>query len=236
MGDAESAEPWITVIGVVTDSLKSPLPKRSRGFLPLFSNRDQDRVSETVYLAAGQRPSRSWAILIRTEGTPLHLAPKVRTAIAAIDPDVPTVWITSMADQLAEATWDYRLFGTVFSLFGLVALLLAMIGLYAVMALSVRRRTHEIGLRMALGAQPNDALKLVMVDGLRQLGLGMVLGLGLAAGLARLLTALLFRVEPWDFTIFVGVATVLGLTAALACLVPARWAARVAPMVAIRYE
>ena len=132
--------------------------------------------------------------------------------------------------------WFIRVFGTMFMIFGFIALFLAAVGLYAVMAFSVSRRTREVGIRMALGAQGRDVVRMVFGQGLMQLGIGMAAGLALAVGVSRVLSILLFDVQPRDPVVFGAVAGVLTLAGLLACFLPARRATRVDPLVALRAE
>jgi ABC-type antimicrobial peptide transport system permease subunit len=127
-------------------------------------------------------------------------------------------------------------FSTLFVVFGAAALFLGAVGLYGVMAFYVSRRTQELGVRMALGAQASDVLKLVLKQGLFQLGLGLFLGLGIAALLSRGLEIILFEVEPWDPMIFILITLVLFAVGMLATYVPARRATLVDPVQALRYE
>jgi ABC-type antimicrobial peptide transport system permease subunit len=127
-------------------------------------------------------------------------------------------------------------FGTLFMVFGWVALFLAAIGLYGVMAFSVSRRRHEFGVRMALGASGQRILQLVLGQGLRQLALGIGLGLGTGMLLGRGLKLVLFGVNPSDVLVYAGTVTVLGLTGIVACLVPARRATRIEPLIALRSD
>jgi putative ABC transport system permease protein len=127
-------------------------------------------------------------------------------------------------------------FGTMFMIFGGVALFLAAIGLYAVMSFSVSRRTREVGIRMALGARAGDVIRMIFRQGVLQVVLGLVLGLAFAATVARFMSVILFQVQPRDPAVFGGVAALLAITGLCACLVPARRATRVDPLVALRSE
>jgi ABC-type antimicrobial peptide transport system permease subunit len=166
----------------------------------------------------------------------MSLAPAVRDAVASLDQDIPLYWVYSIKEALARPTWFYRVFGTMFMIFGGIALFLAGIGLYAVMAFSVSRRTRELGIRMALGAQGGDVVRLVMRQGAWQLGIGMFLGLLLALGVANLLQILLFETPPRDPMIFGSVVLVLVAAGFAACFIPARRATAVDPMEALRSE
>src|SRR5262249_30431264 len=139
-------------------------------------------------------------------------------------------FVRSLAEAIQRATWFYRVFGTLFMVFGAVALLLAAVGLYGVMSFSVRRRQQEVGVRMALGAETRQVVRMIFRQGARHV----LLGLAIARLLSNLLRMALFGVSPWDPTTFVLIVVVLVLTGAAACLVPARRAAAVSPLVALR--
>ena len=154
----------------------------------------------------------------------------------ATDPALPIYFVNSMDGVIQQSSWFYGVFGGLFMVFGFVALFLASVGLYAVMAFSVRRRTQEVGVRMALGAEGRDVLRLILRQGMTQLAVGAVIGLGLAWWLARALRVILFRVEPTDPLTFATILVTLALTGLLATIVPARRATRVDPAWALRYE
>jgi putative ABC transport system permease protein len=139
-----------------------------------------------------------------------------------------------MEEALARPTWFIRVFGTMFMIFGGIALFLAGIGLYAVMAFSVSRRTREVGIRMALGANSGNVVGMIFRQGMWQMGVGLALGLLMAAGVSQLLSNILFDVQPRDPVIFGGVVAVLAFAGLLACLIPARRATAVDPMIALR--
>ena len=141
-----------------------------------------------------------------------------------------------MEEALARPLWFIRVFGTMFMIFGGIALFLAAIGLYAVMSFSVSRRSKEVGIRMALGAQAGQVVRLVFRQGLWQLGVGVALGLVLAAAIGQATSVILFQVQPRDPQVFGAVVVVLLITGMLACLVPARRATRVDPLAALRSE
>jgi ABC-type antimicrobial peptide transport system permease subunit len=137
---------------------------------------------------------------------------------------------------MARQVWFIHVFGSMFMMFGFVALFLAAIGLYAVMSFSVSRRVREMGIRMALGAQAGDVVRIIVRQGVLQIVIGVVAGLAFAATLAQFLVVVLFQVQPRDPLIFGGVAVVLGLTGLGACLVPAWRATGVDPLTALRAE
>jgi ABC-type antimicrobial peptide transport system permease subunit len=149
---------------------------------------------------------------------------------------MPIYFVRTLEDSLLQGAWAFRVFGALFMAFGFSALFLATVGLYGVMAFSVRQRTQEIGVRMALGAAGSAVLAMFMRQGLWQIGIGLTLGIGIGAGLSRLMESMLFRVEPWDPVVFSTIAIVLATAALVACLIPARRAMRVDPLVALRYE
>ena len=200
--------PWTTVVGVVPDLMTtgSLLEERAEG----------------VYLPLAQRPPRFVNIAIRTRGEPQALTSMVREQVTAIDPDLPIYGVGTLARTIAGRTWFVGVFGGLFVVFGFAALVLAAVGLYGVMAFNVTRRWREFGLRMTLGAEPGDVRKLILRQGASQLGAGLVMGLALGIGLARLVEGFLYGLDPWDP---VAMAIVLGSTIAVgvaACLIPAR--------------
>jgi putative ABC transport system permease protein len=175
-------------------------------------------------------------VLIRSAADPLTLVPAVQDAIQKLDPNQPIFRITTMTQKLREITAERRFLALLLSIFAGTALVLAAIGLSGVISYSVRQRTHEIGIRMALGAQAADVLKLILAQGLKLALLGIVLGLLAAYALTRWLETLLFGVRPTDPLTFTVIAVVLTLVALLACWIPARRATKVDPMIALRTE
>jgi ABC-type antimicrobial peptide transport system permease subunit len=191
---------------------------------------------EGFYVPFEQADARFVSIAVRPRGDALSFAPSLRAEVLALDPDLPLYWERAMTGAIEEQTWFYWVFGTLFTTFGSVALLLASVGLYGVMSFGVRRRTAEVGIRMALGASAREVLGMVVRQGFWQLGIGLVLGLLLALGLGSLLEAILYQVEPTDPFTFVSIAATLLLTGLTACLLPALRAARIDPMIALRKE
>ena len=221
MGGKDSKAPWLTIVGVVPD---------------VYSGDPEEPRDERVYVPLAQNHGNFMSLAVRTNGPPLAIVPAVRDAVASINADIPIYWPYSMDEALARPLWFIRVFGTMFMIFGIIALFLASVGLYAVMAFSVSRRTREVGIRMALGARAPDVVRMVFRQGLLQLTIGMTMGLALALGVSRLLSMMLFDVQPRDPVVFGAVAGVLTIAGLLACLVPARRAARVDPLVALRAE
>lgn len=222
-GGDGSDEPWRTIVGVVPDM-----------YLQGVQNPDDDPAG--MYLPLAQSDARFTYLAIRSNGNPMTLANPARDAVASVDPHIPLYWVQSVQDAIDETTWYYRVFGALFAVFGFVALFLASIGLYGVMSASVASRTVEMGIRMALGAKGKDVVRLVLRQGLLQIGIGLVLGVGLAALLARGLDILLYEVGAWDPTTFLIIAAVIAATGLLAAWVPALRATRLEPMLALRYE
>jgi putative ABC transport system permease protein len=217
----ESKAPWMTIVGVTGD---------------VFTGDQQEPFSPVVFQPFAQTRSGFAYITARTASAPMSLTAGVRTAVAALNPDIPLYWVQTLDDAVAQRLWFVRVFGTMFVIFGGVALFLASVGLYAVMSFSVSRRIREVGIRMALGAQARDVVAMIFRQGIVQLGIGMTLGLAFAFGIARLLAVVLFQVEPRDPVIFSGVAAVLVGVGMMACLVPARRATLVDPLVALRSD
>ncbi len=210
---------WRTIVGVSPN---------------VYSGDNERPWAETAFTPFSQNFTNFASMTVKTAGPPMAITTQVREAIASLNADLPIYWVFSMQEALARPTWFVRVFGTMFMIFGLIALFLAGIGLYAVMAFSVSRRTREVGIRMALGATGRDIVRLILGQGMFQLGVGLTLGLGMAAGVSQLLSLILFDVQPRDPAIFGGVVAVLAAAGLLACYVPARRATGVDPVVALR--
>jgi predicted permease len=198
----------------------------------------RDESPPTVYLPWSQelRGVGSVTFEVRTAGDPLTYVPATRQAVREVDPNLPVSSVRTQVELANESLRMERLFARLLSLFGLLALLLAAIGLYGVMAYSVTHRTREIGIRMALGAQRYDVLKLVLSQGMVLTIIGVAIGAGGAIGLTRLMKSLLFGVSATDPLTFISIALLLAGVALLASYVPARRATKVDPLVALRYE
>jgi predicted permease len=212
---------YITVIGVAKDGKYRSLGEQPRAtfYLPLLQGYEH------------------WVTLhVKTDGNPLALASAVRREVHALDPDLPVFNVRTMMEHLGTAYFLARTTATVLGLFGGLALLLASVGLYGVMSYGVAQRTREIGIRMALGAQAGDVLRLVVSEGMKLAAVGMALGLVAAIAATRYAASLLYGLSATDPATFAGVAAVLVAVALLACWLPACRAARVEPIVALRYE
>jgi len=220
VGDGTSTAPWRTIVGVVPD---------------IFTGNTDNPWSPMMYVPLAQNHANFLSMGLRAPNA-MALAPQVRATVAELDADIPIYWVYSMEEAIARNVWHVRVFGGLFMVFGVAALILAAVGLYAVMAFSVSRRAREVGIRIALGARTGHVLRMVFKQGILQLAVGMTLGLGLAAGVAQLVAAILFDVQPRDPTVFGAVVAALTAAGLLACYIPARRAARVDPLSAMRAE
>jgi putative ABC transport system permease protein len=190
----------------------------------------------TIYRPFAQESFPLLAFTIRAQVPPMSLAEEVREAIWSVDKDQPISKIITMQEAAAESVTLRKVSMILLASFAALAVFLALIGLYGVMAYLVNQRTHEIGVRMALGARPLDISKLVLRQGLRLAAVGIGLGVAAALALTRVLTSLLFGVRPHDPGTFAVVAALLAAVALVASYLPARRATKVDPMVALRYE
>ncbi|MBA3848690.1 MAG: hypothetical protein C0502_01685 [Opitutus sp.] len=188
------------------------------------------------FLPALQRPENFTNIVVRTEGDPAAFAATLRAALRGLDPDLPLLDPRPLEDRITQTVADRKLAMFLLAGFAVLALVLACIGVYSVMAYLVTQRTAEIGIRMALGASPESVLSMVLGHGLRLALIGVALGLGVALGVTRLMQQALFEVQPHDPLIYGSVAVALLAVAALACWLPARRATQVDPLVALRAE
>jgi putative ABC transport system permease protein len=188
-----------------------------------------------IYLSQLQEPQSAMAVMARTNGDPLQLAAAVREQVKALDKDLPLT-ITTMDRIFSNSLASQRFNTLLLGIFASVALLLAMIGVFGVINYSVAQRTHELGIRIALGAQRGDVFRLVVGQGLALALVGVALGTAGALAVTRLITGLLYGVSPTDGPTFVIVALLVTLVALLACYLPARRATHVDPLVALRYE
>jgi len=175
-------------------------------------------------------------ILIWAPGDPPGLAENVRKAMASVDPNLPLQGVDSYSKIVGGDFQQQNMIATLTSLFGVLGLILAAVGLYGVMAYSVEQRTSEIGLRMALGADRWQVVRMVLRGAFSQIGIGLALGIPAAIGAGKLMTDQLFGVRPWDPIMLTSATLLLGFAALLASLIPARRAAGVEPMVALRNE
>jgi putative ABC transport system permease protein len=219
-GDA-GAHSWRVIVGVVGNIRARTL---------------DDELRPAFYVPFSQSGESIVTFVARVEGRPESWAAGVRASVAATDPDQPVGTIAPLARLLSESAAQRRLATSLLSAFAFAALLLAAVGLYAVLAYSVARRRREIGIRIALGALPRAVVRMVLRDSGTMIAAGVAAGLAAAAALTRLLSSLLFRVAPLDPAMFAAAPALLAAISLLASYIPARRASRIDPMEALRYE
>jgi putative ABC transport system permease protein len=212
--------PWMTVIGIVGDVRHTGLSVQP---------------NPEIYLSHLQEPQSALAVMVRTTGEPLQLASAARDQVKAIDKDQPLT-ISTMDQILSESVAVQRFNALLLGSFATLALLLSMVGVFGVINYSVAQRTHEIGIRIALGAPRGNVFKLIVGQGLVLALSGIAIGCAGAFALTRLITSLLFGVSPTDAPTFAIVSSLVTAVALLACYLPARRATKVDPLVALRYE
>ena len=213
--------PWLTIVGVVADLRRDPFDKIER---------------PAMYRPYQQHANRSFDVLMRTSGNPKALSATARAQVSAIDSAQPIYAFKTLEELFNDQLSGFRFLAVLMGVFGFVALFLSSIGVYAVMAYSVNERTHEIGVRMALGARPPDVVWMIVRRGLVLTGTGLLIGLPVTLGIARLLANVIFGVKEYDPAMFGAGLAVLASAALLACYVPARRATRVDPMTTLRTE
>ncbi len=216
------AEMWRTIVGI-SPSIRHADPNEA----------DPPPV---VYLPYRQDPPGFATLLVRSRLDPGSVMNAVRREVQMVDADQPVFTVQTMDQMLAQAMWPYRVFGSLFAIFAVIALVMSAVGLYAVMAYSVTQRTAEIGVRMALGAEGHQVSWLILKRGLLQLALGLTIGLAGAFGLSRVLRTILVQITPTDPVTFVSITVILTTVAVAACVLPARRATHVDPLVALRAE
>ena len=183
-----------------------------------------------------QQSGGAVAVIVRAAANPANLAPVLREEMRKLDPDGALFGVMTVSDALANWSWRYRMFGPLFGLFAVIALVLSAVGLYGVTAYSVTQRTQEFGIRMALGAQPRDVWWLVTRQGLLQLAIGCLLGMAGAIATGKLIQSWLFQTSPTDPATLVGISLVLISVALTAAFLPAYRSTRISPAVALRRD
>jgi putative ABC transport system permease protein len=229
-------KPWVKIVGIVGDSMQQALEIKTLPtiYRPLLqSTRRKVDYSESEALL---REVDFMGLVVRTTGLPEDLINVAQKQVWSLDPEQPALRVAAMEDILTKAVELPRFNMLLFGVFAVVALLLAAIGIYGLMAYLVVQRTHEIGIRIALGARSSDALRLVMGHGMKLAVMGIAIGLAAALALTRLIKSWLFGVSAADPLTFAGIVVLLTAVALLACYLPARRATKVDPLIALRHE
>jgi len=221
LGAADSTEPWLTVVGVVGDV-------RQNWWNPI--------TRPVIYKPFAQSLERSMTLLLRTTSSPTSYASGVRDAVRQIDSRIALHGVNTLEEEIADSIAIVRIMGILMGIFGLMALALSSIGVYGVLAESVAQRTHEIGIRLALRANPRDLMKLILGQALKLTAIGLAIAVPCAIAISRTMATLIFGVVTVDFTILAGFTALLLLVALGAGYLPARRAIGVDPMVSLRYE
>lgn len=213
--------PFVEVVGVARDTKYATLGERARPF---------------VYEPLGESYQPQMTLVVRTAGEPGRLVEPVREAARALDPNLPVADIKTLDEQVSLSLFPARFAAALLGSFGLLALVLAAVGVYGIVSYAVSTRTHEIGVRLALGARRADVLRVVVGEGMTVVSVGLLFGLAVSLAAARLAGGLLYGVSPTDPATFAGITLLLAAVGLLASLLPARRAMRVEPMEALRYE
>ena len=224
---SDGERPWVRVVGVVGDVRHNGVraPVKTKFYRP----------SEQFHVSTGF-PIRTMSLVVKTDGDPLALLPPIRAAVRSLDPNLPIAAVRPMTDVVATAIQTHRLAGLLLGVFAGVALLLSAVGIYGVLSYLVSRRRLEIGIRVAIGAQPGDVLRLILRRGLGLALLGVVVGSVAGALLAGLMASLLYQVRSFDPITYAAVPAVLMTVALAASYLPARRATRIDPIEALRAE
>jgi predicted permease len=220
-GRLDSDNPWLNIIGVINDMKYRALPNNPTNDPDLFLPFTEPR---------------GFALIVRTPLNPASLAPAVRKVLREAEPGVVIYSVAAMSELASRETANSRFTGWLMGIFAGSALVLAMIGIYGVMSYAVSRRTQEIGIRMALGAARGEVMRMMVVNGMSLIAIGLALGVAAAFALTRLVSTLLYGVKPTDPLSFAAAAAALAAVALLACAVPATRATRIAPANALRNE
>ncbi|HEX9637609.1 MAG TPA: FtsX-like permease family protein, partial [Acidobacteriota bacterium] len=221
---------WTTVVGIVSDVKYSGLDQPVQGtvYWPL-AQRAVDAQIDTASM-------RFRYLVIRGPEEPLNLMPAIRRVVHGLDPELPITQVATIDELMADSLETPRYLSLLVGAFALVALVLSVIGIYGVTSHFVQQRSKDIGIRIALGGAPARVLKLVVGQGMRTAGLGLIAGLGAAWMLTRYLTSLLFEIQATDAGTFVAVSTLMLAVALIACLIPARRATGIDPAAVLRDE
>jgi putative ABC transport system permease protein len=220
----ENEVPWMEVVGVVGDVLQN------------LGNSPAAEMYLPYRQADALLPVFQLSLVIRTATEPHAAVSSLRSAVAEIDPNQPVVNMRSMEENISTNVAQPRFRAWLIGIFAVLALVLAAVGVYGVMSYTVTLRTSEIGVRVTMGAQPQDVFRIIVGEGLRLALLGVGVGLVTALALTRLLRSFLFGISAYDPITFIGVSLILTIVAVAACYFPARRATLVDPLVALRYE
>ena len=227
IGRDGSPNPFMQIVGVVPDLYVGG----NTGGL------GNDKIRpEHLYVTPGAFDMRAMTALIATSGPPSGMAGTLRETVSSLDPNLPVYQLQPLDEAISASTWAFGLFGSLFAIFGLAALFMSAVGLYGVMAFSVAQRRSEMGIRMALGAEPGRVLRMVLGRGMAQLGLGTLLGLGLGYGLSLPLSAVTYDVNTTDPIVYGAIVATLMTAGLVATLIPARSATRADPASSMRPE
>jgi putative ABC transport system permease protein len=221
-GESDDPKTYYTIVGIVPTVRHGQL-----GIAPVIPQ---------LYCSEAQNSDLQVTLLVRTEGEPIALLPSIRAAVRSIDPQAPIFGTRTMQEAVAASVGTQRLSATLIGGFSLLALFLAALGLYAVLAYSVTQRTREIGIRMALGSPRAKIFELILRQGMIMVGLGILAGIILALSFGPLVQHFVYGVAPHDPATIIGVAALLAVIAILACWLPARRAMNVDPIAALHYE
>ncbi len=183
-----------------------------------------------------QADNQSASLLVRSQGAPLELTDGLRDLIRSIDPDLAISSVSTLSAEIYAAQWSIRILGNIYVIFGAAALFLASIGLFGVVSFGAERRTQEVGVRMAVGAKAKDVVRLIVGQGLKQVSLGLIFGIAMAASLGPVMALALFQTEPWDPAVYTVVVAVILVVGVLASLIPAVRAARLDPVRALQSQ
>jgi ABC-type antimicrobial peptide transport system permease subunit len=220
LDDEGAAQPWMTVVGIVPD----------------FRNELNRPAIPEVYVPHAQNVDYSMYVSVRTAGDPTAIGAAVREQVKSLDKDQPVAQMRTFDEVRSQSVFGQRMPALLLGIFAALALAIASVGVYGVISFLVSQRSHEFGVRAALGAQKSDVFRLVIGEGARLVFLGLGIGLAAALALTRAMESLLYGVSAHDPWTFAAITAVLAGVALLACYIPARRAARVDPLVALRYQ